>query len=67
MYPWAWRDQVAHQRPWPDDAKRIVTEAFAKERVRLLPLPVNPFVAELVRPVRQLKGIWASTRLRKAT
>jgi len=35
--------------------------------VRLLPLPVNPFVAELVRPVRQLKGIWASTRLRKAT
>lgn len=55
---WAWRDQVAHQRPWPDDAKRTVAEVFAEEKARLLPLPVHPFVAELVRPVRQIKGIW---------
>lgn len=55
---WAWRDQVAHARPWPDDAKRTVADVFAEEKPRLLSLPVHPFVAELVRPVRQLKGIW---------
>lgn len=56
---WAWRDSVAHQRPWPDGTKRTVGEVFEEEKPRLLPLPVNPFLAELVRPVRQLKGIWA--------
>jgi hypothetical protein len=55
---WAWRDEVAHTRPCPGDAKRTVAEVFAEERPRLLPLPVHPFVAELVRPVRQNKGIW---------
>ncbi len=55
---WAWRDQVAHQRRWPDDAQRAVGEVFADEQPRLLPLPVHPFLAELVRPVRQIKGIW---------
>lgn len=55
---WAWRDQVAHQRPWPDDSKRTVANVFAEEKPRLLPLPVHPFVAELVRPVKQIKGIW---------
>jgi transposase len=55
---WAWRDHVAHQRPWPDDSKRTVADVFAEEKPRLLPLPVHPFVAELVRPVKQIKGIW---------
>jgi transposase len=55
---WAWRDQVAHARPWPDDATRTVAEVFAEEQPRLLTLPVHRFVAELVRPVKQLKGIW---------
>jgi transposase len=55
---WAWRNQVAHQRPWPDDAQRTVAEVFSEEQPRLLPLPVHPFVAELIRPVRQIKGIW---------
>jgi len=55
---WAWRDQVAHRRPWPDDAKRTVTEVVAEETPRLLPLPVHPFVAELMRPLKQIKGIW---------
>jgi hypothetical protein len=49
---------VAHARPWPDDAKRTVAEVFAEEKLRLLSLPLHPFVAELVRPVKQLKGIW---------
>jgi transposase len=55
---WAWRDQVAHRRPWPDDAKRTVAEVVAEETPRLLPLPVHPFVAELMRPLKQIKGIW---------
>lgn len=55
---WAWRDRVAHTRPWPDDAKRTVAEVFTEEKPRLLPLRVHPFVACLVRPVRQKKGIW---------
>lgn len=55
---WEWRDQVAHRRPCPGDPKRTVAEVFAEEKGRLLPLPVNPFVAEHARPVRQIKGIW---------
>lgn len=54
----SWRDQVAHRRSCPDDARRTVAEVFAEEKARLLPLPLHPFVAELVRPVRPLKGIW---------
>jgi transposase len=55
---WSWRDQVAHERPWPDDHRRTVGEIFAEEKPRLLPLPVHPFLAELVRPVKKIKGIW---------
>lgn len=55
---WEWRDQVAHRRPCPGDAKWTVAEVFAEEKARLIPLPVNSFVAELARPVRQVKGIW---------
>jgi transposase len=55
---WAWRDAFAHRRPWPDDAKRTVADVFEEEKPRLIPLPVNTFVAELVRPIRQIKGIW---------
>jgi transposase len=54
----AWRDRLAHQRPWPDDANRTVGDVFAEEKPRLLPLPVHPFLAALVRPVRQMKGIF---------
>jgi hypothetical protein len=35
-----------------------VAEVFEEEKPRLIPLPAHPFVAELLRPVRQLKGIW---------
>src|ERR1035438_10319640 len=38
-----WGDDVAHQRPWPDDRNRTVAEAFIDEQPRLLPLPLNPF------------------------
>src|SRR5207244_3914385 len=44
-----WRDQVAHQRPWPGDDRRTVAQAFAEERPRLLPLPAHPFATDLAR------------------
>ena len=37
-----WREQVAHQRPWPQDDSRTVAQAFAEEQPRLLPLPAHP-------------------------
>ena len=49
---------MAHARPWPDDGQRRVADVFAEEKPWLLSLPVHPFVAELMRPVKQLKGIW---------
>jgi hypothetical protein len=53
-----WRDQVAHQRPWPGDDRRTVAEAFAEEQPRLLSLPANPFNTDLVLPVRSAKTIY---------
>ncbi len=54
-----WREQVAHGgRPWPEDRARSVAEMLAEERPRLLPLPVNRFVTELVRPVTKTKAIY---------
>lgn len=53
-----WRDQVAHQRPWPDDDSRTVAQAFAEEQPRLLPLPAHPFETDLVLPVHTDKTIY---------
>jgi len=53
-----WRDQVAHQRPWPGDDRRTVAEAFGEEKPRLLPLPTHPFNTDLVLPVRSAKTIY---------
>jgi transposase len=53
-----WRDEVAHQRPWPGDPSRTVASAFDEEKPRLLPLPVHPFDADLVRIVRSDKTIY---------
>ncbi len=53
-----WRDQVAHQRPWPGEDRRTVAEAFAEEQPRLLPLPAHPFNTDLVLPVRSAKTIY---------
>lgn len=44
-----WCRERASQRPWPDDRRRTVEQAFARERSQLLPLPAEPFPAhELV-------------------
>jgi len=47
----AWRDQIAHQRPWPGDDSRTVLQVFQEEQPRLLPLPAHPFSCEVVRTV----------------
>ncbi len=41
-----WCEEVADQRPWPDDRARTVGDAFEEERASMLPLPENPFPAE---------------------
>jgi transposase len=53
-----WRDQVAHQRPWPGDITRTVAEAFAEEQPRLLPLPLHPFQPDLMVAIRPQKTIY---------
>jgi transposase len=53
-----WRDEVAHQRPWPDDRDRTVAEVFAEERPRLLPLPLHAFDTDRIVAVRAAKTIY---------
>jgi transposase len=54
----AWRDEVAHQRPWPDDSARSVAQVFAEEQPRLLPLPLHPFNTDRIEPARSRKTIY---------
>jgi transposase len=54
----AWRDDVAHQRHWPDDSARSVAQVFAEEQPRLLPLPLHPFNTGRIQPVRSRKTIY---------
>lgn len=53
-----WRDEVAHQRPWPDDPSRTVASVFEEEKPRLLPLPAHPFDTDLMRVVHSDKTIY---------
>jgi transposase len=53
-----WRDEIAHQRRWPDDSARSVAEVFIEERPRLLPLPLHPFPTDRIEPVRSRKTIY---------
>lgn len=53
-----WRDQVAHQRPWPGDDRRTVAEVFAEEQPRLLPLPAHPFHTDVMIPICSRKQIY---------
>jgi len=50
-----WRDQIAHQRRWPGDDSLTITQAFAQEQPKLIPLPQHPFDTQLLRPVRSGK------------
>jgi len=53
-----WRDQVAHQRRWPQDDSRTVGEVFQEEQPRLLPLPAHPFAVECLIPIHTEKTIY---------
>ena len=53
-----WRNQVAHQRPWPGDDSRTVAQVFEEEKPRLLPLPAHPFSCDLTTTVRADKTLW---------
>ena len=53
-----WRDEVAHQRPWPGDPSCKVASVFEEEKSRLLPLPAHPFDTDLIRVVRSDKTIY---------
>ena len=46
-----WRDDVAHQRPHPEQRDRTVADVFAEEQPRLLPLPAHPFETDVMRTV----------------
>jgi transposase len=55
---WLWRDEVAHQRPWPGADGRTVQEVFAEEQSRLMPLPVHPFSTDRIETVCSRKTIY---------
>ena len=53
-----WRDQVAHQRPWPGGDNRTVADAFAEEQPRLLAPALHPFATDRIETVRSGKTIY---------
>lgn len=53
-----WRDEVAHQRQWPDDYSRTVAQVLEQERPRLLELPLHKFDTDRVVSVRAAKTIY---------
>jgi len=46
-----WRDEIAHQRPHPEQRDRTIAEVLADEQPRLLPLPAHPFETDVMRTV----------------
>jgi hypothetical protein len=50
-----WRDEIAHQRPHPEQRDRTVANVLAEEQPRLLPLPAHPFDTEVRRVVSARK------------
>lgn len=46
-----WGDDLAHQRPHPDQRDRTVAAVFAEEQARLLPPPAHPFETDALRAV----------------
>jgi len=53
-----WRDQVAHQRAWPQDDSRTVEDVLREEQSRLLPLPVHAFEVDRLVPIHSGKTIY---------
>lgn len=57
---WTWRDEVAHQRPWPGDPQRTVGSVFQVEQPRLLPSPPNPFPTDRIEAACSHKTIYVT-------
>ena len=53
-----WRDEIAHQRPWPADNSKTVLDVWQHEQSRLLPLPAHVFETDQVKTVRSGKTIY---------
>jgi transposase len=53
-----WRDQIAHQRPWPGGDNRTVAEVFAEEQPRLLSPALHPFPTDRIETVHSKKSIY---------
>lgn len=54
----AWRDEIAHQRPWPGDDRLSVADALVEERPSLLQLPLHPFECTRLVSVAGSKSIY---------
>jgi transposase len=46
-----WRDEIAHQRPHPEQRPRTIADVLAEEQPRLLPLPAHPLETDMMRTV----------------
>jgi transposase len=55
---WQWRDQVAHQRRWPQQDDRTVEQVFREEQPRLIPLPLHRFDTDRIETVCSRKTIY---------
>jgi transposase len=55
---WLWRDQVAHQRRWPQQDDRTVEQVFRDEQSRLMPPPLHPFSTDRIETVCSRKSIY---------
>jgi hypothetical protein len=53
-----WIKDVAHARPWPDDATHTVAQMLEQERLRLLPLPLHPLDTSLRQSVSTAKTLF---------
>jgi len=53
-----WRNEIAHQRPWPGGDNRTVADVFAEEQTRLLPLALHPFPTDRIETVCSRKSIY---------
>ena len=62
-----WRDEIAHQRPHPEQRDRTVADVFAEEQPRLLPLPAHPFETDVMRTVVSGKTPVRALRSQSAT
>jgi transposase len=54
----AWRNQIAHRRPWPGEDGRTVEQVFAEEQPRLLAPPLHSFNTDHVETVCSRKTIY---------